>query len=274
MFENANSPKVVVTVLFFPSPTLPALSIRAKFTLRPGQFGDDHDGKGGLEVRTPSDLHVYSALIKNPSLAQNPRHPVEMWWWLLVLRGREGLSQHTSLRKQNMFPQMAPLLSRTHWTNTSRRNGQMALKMLSLFWTFPTLNLPINKYSIHCPLLYFVPRASALPCVKGQAAECVENALAPSHNLNYSCHSYFLRAGKCCLFHTEVFHFLVFCLFPWTWTFLKWLSLPVGKTLKWQLTFFSMLYVQSLTLFELSHTHFQVFKKTTSQICLEVPKLA
>ena len=78
MFENANSPKVVVTVLFFPSPTLPALSIRAKFTLRPGQFGDDHDGKGGLEVRTPSDLHVYSALIKNPSLAQNPRHPVEM----------------------------------------------------------------------------------------------------------------------------------------------------------------------------------------------------
>lgn len=109
---------------------------------------------------------------------------------------------------------MAPLLSRTHWTNTSRRNGQMALKMLSLFWTFPTLNLPINKYSIHCPLLYFVPRANALPCVKGQATECVENVLAPSHNLNYSCHSYFLRTGKCCLFHTEIFHFLVFCLVP------------------------------------------------------------
>lgn len=35
-----------------------------------------------------------------------------------------------------------------------------------------------------------------------------------------------------------------------------------------------MLYVQSLTLFELIHTHFQVFKKTDPQICLEVPKLA
>lgn len=49
VFENANSPKVVVTVLFFL--TLPALSVGAKFTLRPSQFGDDHDGKGGLEVR-------------------------------------------------------------------------------------------------------------------------------------------------------------------------------------------------------------------------------
>lgn len=40
--KNANSPKVVVIVLFCFSLalTLPALSSRAKFTLRSGQFGE------------------------------------------------------------------------------------------------------------------------------------------------------------------------------------------------------------------------------------------